>query len=125
VDLIKRILKIVLPLAIAAVLVNDAGRYFTAMYDLGNVTRDAATASASAAHANQTDRTGSWQAGQKLAEASGATIYGFDIKGEQVFVWSREPVHGTWLLQRVAAMMDSKLATTPLIIEDQSQALIQ
>lgn len=123
-DLVKRLLKLILPFAIAAVLVNDAGRYFTAMYDLGNVTRDAATVSASAAHTTS-DRTASWQAGQKLAEASGATIYGFDIKDGQVFVWSRAPVHGTWLLQRVAAMTDRKPATTPLIIEDQAQALLQ
>lgn len=124
-DLIKRLVKVLIPLAIAAVLVNDAGRYFTATYDLGNVTRDAANASAAVAHTNQQDRTASWQAGESLARASGATVYGYDIKDGQVFVWTRAPVEGTWVLQRLTDYIDHKPATAPLQIEDEGQALIQ
>ena len=123
-DLVRKLLSIVIPVAIAAILLNDGGRYFTATYNLGNVTRDAAAASATAAHASQ-DRTASWQAGQTLAQASGATLYGFDIKEGQVFVWTRAQVEGTWLLQSLMAYFDRKPRSTPPSIEDQGQALIQ
>jgi hypothetical protein len=123
-DRVRKLLSIVIPVAIAAILVNDGGRYFTATYNLGNVTRDAAAASATAAHGSQ-DRTASWQAGQTPAQASGATVYGFDIKGGQVFVWTRAQVEGTWLLQPLMAYFDHKPQGTPLSIEDQGQALIQ
>ncbi len=124
-DLLKRLLKLAIPAAILVVTVNDGGRYLQAQYELGNITRDAANASAEAYRRFGGDRTESWRAGEVLAEKFGATIYGFDIANERAHVWTRMPVTGMWVAPRAIAVIDKKPAETPIVIETDDQALIQ
>lgn len=115
--MIRRLFSLGIPLLIAAVLVNDCGRYLQAKYDLGNVTRNATDECAAIAKQNQ-DRTASWQAGEKYAEHFGAEIYGFDLQNGVVHVWTRMPVRGTWVLQRAMGYLDHKPQAT-LLVDDE------
>lgn len=119
----RKYLPLVFLVALAAILVNDGGHYLRAQYDLANLTREVATVSAEAARL-QGDRTASWQAGQKMADTFGATVYGYDVTPQSVHVWTRMPVRGLWFLDRAAAAASSRPATTPLTVEEEATAPI-
>lgn len=122
--MVKNIASVAVLVLIAAVLINDGGRFIQARYELGNVTRDAASACADEAKRSH-DRNTSWQAGEQLAAAQDVAIYGFDMTPDQVHVWTRMPVKGTWLFDRVAAFLAKKPADTPFTIDDELSVLIQ
>jgi hypothetical protein len=119
-----RLIKIIIPAALLITAVNDLGHYLQAQYQLGTVTSDAAIVSADT-YRKGNDRTAAWQAGESVAQKSGATVYGFDVKDGRVYVWTRMPVAGTWAVHRVYDLMDKKPQTTPMDVETDDMAIIQ
>ena len=123
-DVIGRIVKIVLTVAILAVLVNDTSRYVSTLYNLGNVTRESASRSAAEVKPASGDRARTWQAGETYAEQAGAVVYGFDMNEHSVHVWTRMPVKGTWVVHRVVAALDGKPQDTLLDVQDEASIVL-
>lgn len=118
---LRRILGIVLPLLVIAAVVNDAGRYLTAMYYLSSASQSAADASAAFAHSDP-DRTGSWQAGDAVARRDGVEIYGYDLTASEAHVWTRTQVHGTWMLLPIHHLLAHEKDSVPLLVEDEASS---
>lgn len=120
----KKWLAVLIPLALAVVVINDVGRYLTTTYDLSNVTREAATMAARVAH-DSNDRTLSWQAAEAYAQHKSATIYGYDLNGVQVHVWTKQRVDGTWVLSKLNALLDHQPMETPMYVDDEDTAMLR
>jgi hypothetical protein len=122
---LKRLLTYLIILAIAAVTVNDLGRYFEAKSGLYQLTARAVALSAEQAKRDSGNRDAIWRAAESLAQANGAEVYGFDLKNGQVYIWTRAEVRGTLLMQRAISYYDERDFRKPLQIQDEASALVQ
>jgi hypothetical protein len=123
-QLLKKLLALGIFLGIAVTTVSDVGQYLTARYYLSNATRDAAEASASRAYRNN-DRNASWQAGEDVARAQGATVYGYDMTDNSVHVWTRRTVPNTWAVHYISNYLEHEQLKSPLVIDDEGTAIIR
>ena len=123
----KRILTIVLVVAVVAIPINDFGRYLSAYYSLDNVSRDAASAAAS--RARQLDNHDATAAvAVQYAQAHGVTVKFYDQSLERITLTTTIAVPGTWVWGPLVAA--SKGApyqqwwNIPLTIESKAESLI-
>jgi len=128
-SVLKRLIRILVVVAIVAVLVNDAGRYISAFYSLDTVTRDTAVQAAQAAHNSRNDPSGPAAAAVAYAAQHGVTIDGYDQTSDAVVVTTWIPIPGTWVVGPVTAAFARKPLsqwwTVPLVIHSRAQSQIQ
>jgi hypothetical protein len=122
---IKKLLSILIPLAIMATAINDGGYYLATKYTLAQTTAAAAQTAADAAPRNKSDPNITWQTAQSYAQKNGADVYGFELKGGVVYVWTKQPVEHLWLLSYIAAVTARQPLKTPLYLDDDGSAVIQ
>jgi hypothetical protein len=124
---LKRILTIVLVVAIVAIPINDLGRYLTAYHNVDTVTRDAAGQAASQArHLGNRDATAA--VAVRYAQARGVTIKYYDQTVDRIILTTTIAVPGTWVWGPVVAASQrvpfSQWWSTPLVIETKAESLI-
>lgn len=123
--MIQKLIKILIPVAVLAILINDGGHYLVTKYNLGETTTQAAQTAAEAARRNQAEPNATWQAAQSYAQKNGADVYGFELKGGQVHIWTKQPVNNLWVLGFVYAAVNRQDLKTPLVLDDDGFALVQ
>ncbi len=119
----KKLVAAIVAVAVVATIVNDAGRYLTALYDLDNITDAAARLAAEKAEAGGS-RHVAGSAAVALAASGGARVWGYDQKTERVRVWAEMEVAGTWALAPYSAWRSGQPLDTPYVLRRESEAYI-
>lgn len=116
----KKVLGIALTIALAAVFVNDVGRYAKARYDASVIAQTAAEAAAS--NGKTRTRNENAIAAANAAARDGGTVYLYDQDENQAYVWVRYPVNDTFVWGRFLAWQnDQPLDTVPVVeLEDKA-----
>lgn len=104
--MLKRLLGLILTLAILFVVVNDVWRYATAQRALRYATYDIATWAAENAEGMPREKAA--QEAVRLAEPEGVTIIGYDQDSEVARIWAQKEVSGTIVASIVANMLEGK-----------------
>jgi hypothetical protein len=127
-QLLKRLLVIILVVALVAIPINDLVRFLGAFYSLDNVTRAAALTAAEQAKRSRADRTGPGTAAVEYAAARGVHVSGYDQDQSKVTVWTDAPVPGTlaWgpLTAAFARKPFKQWWASPPLIRAKAEALI-
>lgn len=115
----KKLLTVVIVVAIAAVFINDVGRYARARYEASVVAQNAAMAAANNGRTRTRDENAIAAANQAAAE--GGLVYAYDQTTEQVHVWVQYPLEGTWVWARYLAWQsDQPLDTVPSVESEET-----
>lgn len=120
----KKLLAIVLVVAVAMIAVNDIGRYFTTMYNLDN-TADEAARNAAQAAARGADRNTAGRAAVEVAGEQGVRLWGYDQRDGRVYVFAEQDVAGTVVFAPLSALLSGKPLDTVYVMRRESDALIQ
>lgn len=118
----KKIITIVIIVALVATFINDVGRYAKTRYDLSNITM--ATADSLADNRSDSRDTNARAAAQ-FAQAEGATVFLFDQDDTKIYVWAQKPVEGTWVLARATALMAGSPIDTPYYVQTEDTAFFR
>ena len=121
----KRLLKILLVIAIVAAPVNDIGRYLTARYALDNGTNAVVDAAITSIRTPGTGSNASGQAAVAAAQTAGIELYGYQTTGANVTVWTRILVEGTWVVGPYKAWRAGKPLKTPFSISTTLSQILQ
>jgi hypothetical protein len=111
-DWVKR----ALILGIAALLINDGGRYIAATYSIRERSRAMAFAAAQVAETDPSNNSG-WPAAQKIAQDAGLEVLGYQQSPSSATVVTRIVVKGTWVIGPASAIMAKKPLSTPFTME--------
>jgi len=117
----KRIIVIVIVLAIAATFINDVGRYARTRYNLDGATNDIVDASASTAR--DKSRNEAAQEAAVNAQAEGIRVTAFSKDELKVQVWTAADVSGTWVLGRFSAWRKGLDPETPYVLADYGESV--
>lgn len=123
----KRTWKIVIAVAIVALVINDGGRWAQATVDLQNSTREVLDSVTQNAAQSSTDVIATELGKQAAAQRIRVSEY-LIVPGENVHVWTEEDVRGTWLLGAVMAMskgvaINKAWQTPPLVHYDLAETI--
>ncbi len=106
----KKAIGIILAVALIAIVLNDAGVYLRAKYDLDAIAQSTANA-ASNTMARERDKVAATAA--LFGQTQGVTVYMYDQDDKGVHVWVEMPVPGTWVLGRATALYYGQPLDTP------------
>lgn len=118
----KKIILTILFVAIAAVLVNDVGRYAKAQYDLDRIALETVEA-LSDQGARSRDQNAK-DAAQRAA-SRGAVVYAYDQDDERTYAWLQMPVEGTWVMGPTLSLLAGESLETPYLIQIEKSATFQ
>jgi len=113
---VKKLIVIALVVALAAVFINDVGKFTRSRYNLDNATKQVVDEIAS--HAGSLPRDQAAQQAATLAQQNGIRVYQYDQNGTGVQVWTELPVEGTWVLGRLAAWRSGKPLDTAYVLRN-------
>ncbi|MGV8084564.1 MAG: hypothetical protein AB2L09_13180 [Coriobacteriia bacterium] len=123
----KRIVWSLVVLALAAVVINDGGRYLRSYSDLNMGTND--LASWAATNARDMSPQQAFAALAQQAEPAGISVVRYDSDGERLQVWTEKNVDGTWVLDTITAMRHGvsfqEARNTPLVVHRNVEATFQ
>lgn len=117
----KTLLVVVLVIAVAAVFVNDVGRYARTRYDLDMATNEITDEVAS--FAGSLARNEAAERAAKLAQERGVVVYQYNQDGQGVYIWTQKPVEGTWALRQYAAWRGGEASSTPYLLRDYAMSV--
>jgi len=117
----KRIIVIVIVLAIAAAFINDVGRYARTRYNLDEATNDVVDAAASTAR--DKSRNEAAMEAARNAQADGIRVTAFSKDDLKVQVWTAADVTGTWVLGRFSAWRKGLDPETPYVLVNYSEGV--
>ncbi|MBE0476213.1 MAG: hypothetical protein IBX62_03835 [Coriobacteriia bacterium] len=121
----KKFLVAALVLLIVATLVNDAGRYLRMMFRLDTATQEIVRIAADAAPSERGKSQPGGRAAVRAAQERGLVVYGYQIEGNEVQVWTQAMVDGTWIYGPFLAWQAGKPLDTPLEITDHKVAFVR
>ncbi len=119
----RKILVIVLVVAIAAVFINDVGKFTRARYDLSKAT-DSIVEEMSQYALGKTRNASAVKAAE-LGGQKSVEVYMYDQDGEGVHVWTRLPVSGTKVIGPFMAWRAHKPLDTPFYVQDEGTSVYQ
>lgn len=117
----KRLIIIIVIVAIGAAFVNDVGRYARTRYNLDEATNVVVDAAASTARDKTREQAARQAASDGAAEGIRVTAYNQDEL--KVQVWTEADVEGTWVLARVTAWQKDLPAGTPYVLQDYGESV--
>jgi len=120
---VKKILIIVLVVAIAAVFINDVGKFTRARYDLSKAT-DSIVEEMSQYALGKTRNASAVKAAE-LGRQQNVEVYQYDQDGEGVHVWTRVLVSGTWVIGPFMAWRAHKPLNTPFYVQQSGASVYQ
>jgi hypothetical protein len=122
--MVRRIIWIVLLVAVVAVIGNDAARYVTAQRNLRDTTYDLARWAGENAAGMTREQAGAQLAAQ--GQARGVTVYQYGQTTEGAQIWAQSTVPGTLIAGTVANLVAgaslSEARTRPFVIRDYREA---
>lgn len=118
----KKFLVAALVVAIAATLVNDVGRYLSTLGGLDSRTKQVAEAAAGAARKDKNRSQPGGRAAVAAAQERAIQLYGYQVEGNEVQVWTSDEVEGTWVAGPFLAWQAGKPLQTPFQITDHDTA---
>lgn len=122
--MIRRVIWILLLLAIVALVLNDGGRWFNTRSSLSEATSELGAWASSNLSAQTRD-----QAANAIAEKAsqaGITVYQYGQDPNGVQIWTQTDVRGTWVLGPYAALVRGvpfkQALHSPFVVRDYVQA---
>lgn len=106
----KKILGVVLAIALVGAFINDVGRYARTRYNLSIIAQQAAQAAARDRNATRDQNA---VKAADVAARDGATVYLYDQTDQGVHVWVEAPVQGTWVWGPFVAWQNDEPLSTP------------
>lgn len=112
---IKRAIVVVIALAV----INDLGRYFTAMYVISDKSRQMVFEAGEVAGTDASNNSG-WPAAKRVADESGIEVTGYtqDLRG--VVLTTRMNVTGTYLIGPVYDLCTHRPLSSPIPIDNRA-----
>lgn len=118
----KKIITIVIIVAMMATFINDVGRYAKTRYDLSNIAMNTADSLMSEQGASRDTNA---RAAAAFAQAEGATVYLYDQDDTSIHVWVQMPVEGTWVLAPGMALIAGSPLKTPYYVQDEDTSFFR
>ena len=119
----RTFLIIVLIIGVAAVFLNDVGRYARAKYDL-DIATDRIVDDLSQ-YARRRTRNEAAIKAAALGQNEGVEVYQYDQDDAGVRVWTRVPVSGTLIVGPYLAWQANKPLNTPFLLLDYETSVFQ
>jgi hypothetical protein len=118
---LKKVLVLVIALALMGTLINDVGRYVTAKSEVRQVAARAASVAASTGG----DRDTNGIAAVEYALQNGAQVYQYDEDAERAHVWALFEVQGTWIARPLLNWIGGNPLDVPLSVEAHQTAFLK
>jgi len=122
--MIRRVLWIVILVAIVAVVLNDGGRWFNTRSNLSQATSELGAWASS--NLSSVTRDQAADAIAKKAGEAGITVYQYGQDPNGVQIWTQTDVTGTWVLGPYAALVRGvpfkQARHAPFVVKDYVQA---
>ncbi|MBU4555362.1 MAG: hypothetical protein KJ747_00630 [Actinobacteria bacterium] len=115
----KKVIGLIISVAILATLLNDAGAYLAGWNNLDVIAQQCAI-TASSSRSRERDDVAIIAA--QYAASQGATVYLFDQNDTIVHVWVEMPIPTTWVLGRATALYLGQPIDTPYKIHTEKTA---
>ena len=64
-------------------------------------------------------------AAREAAEGEGVTVYGYEIEGNTIRIWTEKPLEGTVFLAPIAALLSGESLTSPMILRKEAMRRVR
>jgi Flp pilus assembly protein TadG len=109
--MVKKIVIAAVVVVMVVAVINDIGRYIITWNSLDQATIEAARI------ASQTKgRDAAAQAAVDYAATQGVTVYAYDERGGDIYIWTETPLEGAWFLDSVLLVVQGGSLNEPYVV---------
>lgn len=120
----RRLFTWALVIGLVALAINEAGSYLSALYRLDKASHEIAITASNVARGNTRDTQAGGRAAMAKAAELGVTVRGYEETSEQVRVWTKAPVTGSWVIGPVRTWLTERGRSTPYEVHRRDVNLI-